>query len=78
MFAEIHHLRLTVPESDEGVLPITYMVGPSDAQDAIATSEPLEEEPRGVKDPVALLHGDQHSRFLAVSAVQGSVIMRTL
>lgn len=68
VFAENHHLRLTVLESDEGLLPITYMVAPTDAQDSVATVETVEEESRAVKCPVALVHGDQYSRYLAVSA----------
>ena len=68
VFPKNHHLRLTVLESDEGVLPITYMVAPTDAQDSVATVETVEEESRAVKGPVALVHGDRYSRYLAVSA----------
>ena len=55
VFAEIHRLRLTVLESDEGVLPVTYMVAPTDAQDSTATIETVEEESGAVKGPVALI-----------------------
>ena len=67
-FAEVLRLRLTVLEFDEGVLPVTYMVAPTDAQDSAATVETVEEESRAVKRPVAFVHGDQHSRCFAVSA----------
>ena len=67
VFADSHHLRLTVLESDEGMLPVTYMVTPTDAQDFIATVETREEELRAAKGPATLLDSDQHSRCLTIS-----------
>ena len=62
VFGEKDDAGDAVVEADQGVLPVADVIAPADVEDDVAEVVGVEEEPEGVDDAVAFIHGDEDGR----------------